>query len=136
MRHTYQSPHSISNVSSPRESFSVPSVARVQAANTEANQVLTPDTFSFKSPTDFASYIRQRHPGLERTYCIDHIKNHNALMMKEIFALRSSIMRRNTHLVDWLAEHFGAVEMQMVQKKPWCTARDATCQYCLHAAVS
>ena len=54
----------------------------------------------------------------ERTYCIDHIKNHNALMMKEIFALRSSIMRRNAHLVDWLAEHFGAVEMQMVHKNP------------------
>ena len=144
MRHTYQSPHRSTHGSSSRERYTVPSVPRQQTTTMEANAILTPDSFSFKSPTDLASYIRQRHPGLvgsplcilyyfpfffafgadvearvqERSYCIDYIKNQNALMMKDIFELRSSIIRHNAHLVDWLADNFGAVQMQMVHKKP------------------
>jgi len=118
MRHTYQSPDRSTHGSSSRERYTVPSVPRQQTTTMEANAILTPDSFSFKSPTDLASYIRQRHPGLERSYCIDYIKNQNALMMKDIFELRSSIIRHNAHLVDWLADNFGAVQMQMVHKKP------------------
>ena len=54
----------------------------------------------------------------ERTYAIDYIKNFNSLVMKEITILRASIMRRNAHLVDWLADNFGATQMQMIHKKP------------------
>ena len=54
----------------------------------------------------------------ERTYFIDYMKNHNALMMKEISYLRSSIMRRNAEMVDWLVDHVGPVQMQLIHKKP------------------
>ena len=48
---------------------------------------------------------------------MDYIKNHNALTMKEVSDLRASIMRRNAHLVVWLADHIGTVQMQMMHKK-------------------
>ena len=39
-------------------------------------------------------------------------------MMREISELRSSIMRRNAQLVDWLVDHVGAVQMQLIHRKP------------------
>jgi len=54
----------------------------------------------------------------ERTFFVDYIKNHNALMMKDIYELRSSIMRRNAYLVDWLVDNCGASQLQMVHRKP------------------
>lgn len=54
----------------------------------------------------------------ERTYFIDHIKAQNALMMKDISDLRTSILRHNARLVDWLAEHVGARQIQLIHKRP------------------
>ena len=53
-----------------------------------------------------------------RTYFADYMKNHNALIMQDIFDLRTSIMRRNAQLVDWLTDHLGPVKLQMIHKKP------------------
>ena len=39
-------------------------------------------------------------------------------MMKEISDMRSSIMRCNAQIVDWLVEYVGPVQMQLVHKKP------------------
>jgi len=92
--------------------------AKAWPTHTEVPVTLSPDTFEFKLPTDFASYIQQRHPGLQRTYYIDYIKNHNSLMIREIFDMWSSIMRRNAQLIDWLVDQFGAKELQMMHTKP------------------
>ena len=54
----------------------------------------------------------------ERTYFIDYIKNHNACMMRDISEMRSSIMRRNVQLVDWLVDNVGPLQMQLIHKKP------------------
>jgi len=54
----------------------------------------------------------------ERTYFVDYIKNHNACMMRDISEMRSSIMRRNAQLVDWLVANVGPLQMQLIHKKP------------------
>jgi len=125
MRHTYQSPHVTPTVRSEHGRAMLSSATRAPQTYLKAPNTLNPESYSFNNSIDFSLYIRQRHPGLERTYAVDYIKNFNSLMMKEISNLRSSIMRRNAHLVDWLADNFGATQMQLVHKKP-CSSADTT----------
>jgi len=39
-------------------------------------------------------------------------------MMRELFNLRSSIMRSNALLVDWLVDQCGPTQVQLMHKKP------------------
>ena len=66
----------------------------------------------------FMGYMMLLWFAQERTYFIDYIKNHNASMMRDISEMRSSIMRRNAHLVDWLVDNVGPLKMQLIHKKP------------------
>jgi hypothetical protein len=42
----------------------------------------------------------------------------NAVYMKEIAALRTSIMRRNAHIFDWLVQQAGTAQVHLFHKKP------------------
>jgi len=118
MRHTFPSPHTTPSSSTIPSRVTVPFVRKTEQGNIDSSLPLSPQNVPFKSPSDFYSYIHRHHPGMERTYFIDYIKNHNASMMRDISEMRSSIMRRNAHFVDWLVDNVGPLKMQLIHKKP------------------
>jgi len=118
MSHTFQFPHTTPSSSTIPSRVTVPFVRKTEQGNIDSPLPLSPQNVPFKSPSDFYSYIHRCHPGMERTYFIDYIKNHNASMMRDISEMRSSIMRRNAHFVDWLVDNVGPLKMQLIHKKP------------------
>jgi hypothetical protein len=49
---------------------------------------------------------------------MDYIQMHNAQLMQEMAKLRVTIIRKNAQLVDWLAEHVGSDQLQLIHRRP------------------
>jgi hypothetical protein len=49
---------------------------------------------------------------------MDYIQMHNAQFMQEMAKLRIAIIRKNAQLVDWLAEHVGSTQLQLIHRRP------------------
>jgi len=52
----------------------------------------------------------------EKLYAVDFFKMQNALMMREIFQLRSALMKRNAALFDWFVQHIGSSQIALIHK--------------------
>lgn len=57
-----------------------------------------------------------------KVYALDFILRHNAQMMQEMTRMRSSIMRRNAQLVDWLVQHVGSHTISRIPTTPCLSA--------------
>ncbi|RLM64484.1 hypothetical protein C2845_PM16G06130 [Panicum miliaceum] len=124
MRYTFQSPHTyVVDVATRTPAPMLVSPVQASSSLPPSSPVISPGTFTFKHPSDLGLYIRNKCPGLERTYAIDFIKMHNVQMLQDVYNMRSCLMRRYAELVDWLVEHVGATQLQLIHKRPSFSSR-------------
>ncbi|CAL5017614.1 unnamed protein product [Urochloa decumbens] len=115
MRHMYQSVHNVTRRPvTPLPHTPLP----LSSTHQGPSEQLTAETYTFREHADFGSYIRARYPTLNKLYAIDYIRMHNAKMFREITSFRSSVMRLNAKLLDWLVSNVDPVHLAMIHKKP------------------
>ncbi|CAL4990774.1 unnamed protein product [Urochloa decumbens] len=119
MRHSYQTPRSTTD--QPAHRTPPMMTAQAQSATPSLpsySNAMSPETFQLNQASDLASYIRLKHPGLVRTYAMDYIKMHTGHLLQELARMRIAILKRSAGLVDWLAEHVGSNQLQLIHKRP------------------
>ncbi|CAL4962916.1 unnamed protein product [Urochloa decumbens] len=119
MRHNYEASTSTAHEPARQAPANTSGQPKYPTPSLPASPIaITPDTFQLNQASDLASYIRVKYPGLVRTYAMDYIKMHTGQLLQEVARMRIGILRSSAHLVDWLAEHVGSNQLQLIHKRP------------------